>query len=107
MFIIVHYSQNTFTVLKVSNFTIFYQKKYILNFWKGTNYKSPCGIRARDFEIRSKRSHPLRYAVWYKFIWGGIIKIMLDFIVYFYRKYVNMEVSHNIRMHGVRIVFPS
>lgn len=77
MFFIVHYSQNTFTVLKVSNFTIFYQKKYILNFWKGTNYKSPCGIRARDFEIRSKRSHPLRYAVWYKFIWGGLLKLCL------------------------------
>lgn len=83
-------------------------KKYILNFWKGTNYKSPSGIRARDFEICSKRSHPLRYAVWYKFIWGGgVIRIMLEFIVYFYRKYVNMEVCHNIRMHGVRIVFPS
>lgn len=105
MFIIVHYSQNTFTVLKVSNFTIFYQKKYI--FGKGQIIKAPAGFEL--VTLRFVVNAPTHCAMLFgtNLFGGGIIKIMLDFIVYFYRKYVNMEVSHNIRMHGVRIVFPS
>lgn len=38
-------------------------KIYVLKFFGKLNIISPSGIRIRDLQIRSERSHPLPYAV--------------------------------------------
>lgn len=75
MFIIVHYSQNTFTVLKVSNFTIFYQKKYI--FGKGQIIKAPAGFEL--VTLRFVVNAPTHCAMLFgtNLFGGGLLKLCL------------------------------
>lgn len=49
MWIKIHYYQNTFTDLELSNFAIFVQRIYFKNFGKGKFIKAPVGFKIMTY----------------------------------------------------------
>lgn len=49
MWIKIHYYQNTFTDLELSNFAIFVQRIYFKNFGKGKFIKTPVGFKIMTY----------------------------------------------------------
>lgn len=70
--------------LEISNFTLF-DTICLRIFWKCKKYKIPRGVRTLNLLIRSNTLNPLHYAD--RDDWGRHFKIILYFIVNFYRKY--------------------
>lgn len=76
----VHYSQNTFTGLNFSNFTIFHPKICFKNFWKHKNLKIPSWIRTHGIQICSS-FNPLQYNVLGKKLFMNLPLILLFILI--------------------------
>lgn len=103
MLINVHSNQITFIFFRNFKFYLIWHNTCICSriFWKCKKYKIPRGVRTLNLLIRSNTLNPLHYAD--RDDWGRHFKIILYFIVNFYRKYGH-KIPYQIKWVVFRIV---